>query len=916
MNKQRKEGAPFSAPGRRTDAEDGRSSFATAKSLNDFLVRRQLLAMESKRIEALLAEAEDAVKAKQNEFPHLRDRAFAFVRDHLAQMEQLVQVERLKQKRTLRDLPKTAERYVRQKGKQLLTHARRPSTESDSEPASRWLLPKVRELDAWASWFAEYDPLSQQPAIFRKDRTQVALVVSGGIGDLLKSTHLVGPISNHFSCEVTLITDQRAADQIVEHNPYVSDTLTVRAIKDLFVLADCFSHTLVFDLIILWRYSVNYVRPAGSRIRREDIEAIESSHHELQQILEKYSSLLVLPRFNYVFAPFSREVSRLGLSALKVGVATSSRLRGNTEVIPFFPQKKSLRVIAGLVTQPYVTVHHGFDVNSLPARTRETDYQSTKNISIQQWREIVSLVRKKGLEVIQLGVVEDEKIEGVTRCLNGQTTLEETSLLIKFSLCHIDTEGGLVHLANAVHARCVVLFGPTPAAFFGYPQNINLEPSGCKNCWFATKNWLIECPRHTSGPECMREHSATSVADAVDKIIAERESISVKLIAVEKRPSAASFAEALAKAETLLDRDAEDRILMILNEPPRTIGPELPDGLLDQCDVIVCGDKLADLEPNDCILGRFEYGSLLNLSRASSSVDAAVWVVRGLESDIAAFALSEIFRILKPDGQLVFVVIGETTALDLPRSLSAARIAFDEGGMPSAPVYAGSLRKGAVRREDHPLRSRPKVSTGYPEAAQGVGVDPRLAPLEEENARQIALVRDRYAHRERVVAEMHAVVDDAIQRGFGRDGWIWISNDFADAYLSKFFIRGWHQASESVIWSRETEDKCVLMAPYPGQQASRGESLELQLHLTIPEASASSPRTIGVRVDDGPVDNISLATDDMILTIPIATDSSRFRGVSLIEFHFGGEIGDRESERPHDLVRIGVKRFRYGPLRS
>lgn len=84
----------------------------------------------------------------------------------------------------------------------------------------------------------------------------------------------------------------------------------------------------------------------------------------------------------------------------------------------------------------------------------------------------------------------------------------------------------------------------------------------------------------------------------------------------------------------------------------------------------------------------------------------------------------------------------------------------------------------------------------------------------------------------------------------------------------------------------------------------------------VPEASASSPRTIGVRVDDGPVDNIRLATDDMILTIPIATESSRFRGVSLIEFHFGGEIGDRESERPHDLVRIGVKRFRYGPLRS
>jgi ADP-heptose:LPS heptosyltransferase len=905
MKNQHKGREPFSAPGQRTDREDTKTSFATAESFNEFLVHRQLLAMESKRIEALFAEAEDSVKAKQNEFPHLRDRAFGFVRAH---------VERPKIKRTLRDLPKTAERYVRQKGKQLLAHEKRPSTERDSQPDSRWFLPKVRELDAWASWFAQYDPLSQQRAIFRKDRIQVALVVNGGIGDLLKSTHLVAPISNHFSAEVTLITDQQAAGQVVGNNPYVSDALVIPSSSDLFVLADCLRYIPFFDLIILWRYSVNYLRPPWSRINSEEMEAIESNRQEMRRTLEKYQGLLVLPRLNYVFAPFSREVCRLGLSALKISIATSGIIHGKSEVIPFFPQEKSLRVIAGLVTRPYVTIHHGFDVNSLPARTRETDYRSTKNISIQQWREIVSLIRMKDLEVIQLGVVEDEKVEGVTRCLNGQTTLEETSLLIKSSVCHIDTEGGLVHLANAVYARCVVLFGPTPVAFFGYPQNINLKPSGCRDCWFATKNWLIECPRHTSGPECMREHSAISVADAVDKIVAEKARVSVKLIAVEKLPFAASFAEAITKAETLLDRDAADRVLMILDEPPCAIGPELPDGLLNRCEVIVCGDKRADLGPNDRILGRFEYGSLLNLSRACSSVDAALWVARRFDSDIAAFALSEIFRILKPDGQLVFVAIGETTALDLPRSLSAARIEFEEGGMPSAPVYACSLRKETVPQEDHLLRSRPKVSTGRPTPAQenGVGVDPRLAALEEENARQIALVRDRYAHRERVVAEMHAVIDDAIQRGFGGDGWIWISNHFADVYLSKFFIRGWHQASESVIWSRETEDKCVIMMPYPEQQASRGQILELQLHLTIPEAGISSARTIGVRVDDGPVDNIRLATDDAVLTISIATASSRFRGVSLIELHLGDEIGDRESER-HPM-RIGVKRFRYGPL--
>ena len=119
--------------------------------------------------------------------------------------------------------------------------------------------------------------------------------------------------------------------------------------------------------------------------------------------------------------------------------------------------------------------------------------------------------------------------------------------MIKHGLCHIDTEGGLVHLANAVHGRCVVLFGPTPVEFFGYPQNINLEPSGCKACWFATQNWLIECPRYTSGPECMKGHSAASVADAAKRIIAQLENLSAKLIVAETRSSPTPLAETVGE---------------------------------------------------------------------------------------------------------------------------------------------------------------------------------------------------------------------------------------------------------------------------------------------------------------------------------------------------------------------------------
>ena len=126
----------------------------------------------------------------------------------------------------------------------------------------------------------------------------------------------------------------------------------------------------------------------------------------------------------------------------------------------------------------------------------------------------------------------------------------------------------------------MVLFGPTPVEFFGYPQNINLEPSGCKACWFATQNWLIECPRHTSGPECMKEHSAASVADAANKIIAQSESLSAKLIVAETRSSPTPLAETVARALAFLSRDATNRVLMIFDGPPWDIGLEMSDGVL------------------------------------------------------------------------------------------------------------------------------------------------------------------------------------------------------------------------------------------------------------------------------------------------------------------------------------------------
>jgi hypothetical protein len=97
---------------------------------------------------------------------------------------------------------------------------------------------------------------------------------------------------------------------------------------------------------------------------------------------------------------------------------------------------------------------------------------------------------------------------------------------------------------------------------------------------------------------------------------------------------------------------------------------------------------------------------------------------------------------------------------------------------------------------------------------------------------------------------------------------------------------------------------------------SGGQGLELQLHLALPRASASNPTAIGVRINDGPIDNFVLSTDDEILTIRSSPDGSKFRGVSLVELHLGAEISAGKSERLHGSTGMGVKRFRYRVLSS
>jgi len=167
----------------------------------------------------------------------------------------------------------------------------------------------------------------------------------------------------------------------------------------------------------------------------------------------------------------------------------------------------------GLEGRIYITIHNGFD-DGESARVG-VGRSSTK--CYPRYTELLALLRKRipSIYIVQLGTSTSVPITGTSLNLIGQTSLAETAEIIRRSSLHIDNEGGLVHLAACLGTTSCVIFGPTPADYFGYESNINIRPTFCGNCFWMTERWLVSCPRGFEGPRCLSLQDPAAIASAL-----------------------------------------------------------------------------------------------------------------------------------------------------------------------------------------------------------------------------------------------------------------------------------------------------------------------------------------------------------------------------------------------------------------
>lgn len=138
-----------------------------------------------------------------------------------------------------------------------------------------------------------------------------------------------------------------------------------------------------------------------------------------------------------------------------------------------------------LTGKQYITVSRG--VNSLYDNTNAKlwpgEYYEMLLASIH--------VQFPDIKIIQLGQTRHfGELNGADISLLGKTTLEQTKLLLKNAVLHIDSEGGLVHLNHFLYGKSAVMFGPTVMEAYGYDENFNFKTNACPYpCEWVTDRW-------------------------------------------------------------------------------------------------------------------------------------------------------------------------------------------------------------------------------------------------------------------------------------------------------------------------------------------------------------------------------------------------------------------------------------------
>ncbi len=164
----------------------------------------------------------------------------------------------------------------------------------------------------------------------------------------------------------------------------------------------------------------------------------------------------------------------------------------------------------------FITIHDGFDASGFYKFEA-----SMKSWPVQAWEAFVALFKlaHPDIAIVKLGGVKQRAIKGVDLNLAGQLTFAESLRYLQSALVHVDGDSGLVHARRLFNKPSVVMFGPTNIKYFGYPENRNIAPEVCGDCWWLKRDWMEKCVKDYPVPLCMLSIKPATVLAEVSSLL-------------------------------------------------------------------------------------------------------------------------------------------------------------------------------------------------------------------------------------------------------------------------------------------------------------------------------------------------------------------------------------------------------------
>lgn len=457
--------------------------------------------------------------------------------------------------------------------------------------------------------------------ITRENKTiNIAIFEGGGIGDVIIQTLYIKELKKQIDCE-TYFAFASKCPQVYDNFPFIDEPIKgeIKNRND-------------FDVIITSRrmYHIDMVNPEKVKKLSPWFYkfCIENENLRLNILKDSFENDNLLTQYAQIFNKSRIEQANV-LGLLPINKKSNYFMKWNSDI------EVTLKKFR-LLNCTYITVSRAVGTVSK---------SHPKLWPLEYFEELCKLIHDEfpQYKLVQVGANDTPNhIKNVDIDLVGKTSIDESKILLKFSLLHIDVEGGLVHLKRTLNGKSIVIFGPTSKQFFGYDQNINLRADTCPHtCEWVSREWTEKCLLTNGQPACMLALKPHIVFNAVRS--------ELKTLYNNNQNFKIDYTSQLDNDICLIGFDlaAIQNIREINTESRITIYDEYNSDGIYFAKRILEKLRLTNIE--------LDFGNIYNIPVANNSIKSLVIsesALSNFNSDFGVF--HELNRILSKDGSILF----------------------------------------------------------------------------------------------------------------------------------------------------------------------------------------------------------------------------------------------------------------------